>query len=72
MTDRQTYFFYIRKSHYKLNCHRHERDKYRPKYMDIQDGYLLRSHDNIHGMTYIIKIMLNTGYFYNTNDYCLK
>ena len=35
---------------------------------------LVNNHDNIHGMTYITKIvlggivMINTGYFDNTND----
>ena len=39
---------------------------------------LLKSYDNIHGMTYTTKIMLSgiaiikTGYFDNINDYYLK
>ena len=39
---------------------------------------LLKSYDNMHGMTYTTKIMLSgiakikTGYFDNINDYYLK
>ena len=60
------------KSHYRLICHRNERDICTCIYKIVS---LLKSYDNIHGMTYTTKIMLSgiakikTGYFDNVNDY---
>ena len=61
-----------KKSHYRLICHRNERDICTCIYKIVS---LLKSYDNIHGMTYTAKIMLSgiakikTGYFDNINDY---
>ena len=61
-----------KKSHYRLICHRNERDICTCIYKIVS---LLKSYDNIHGMTYTTKIMLSgiakikTGYFDNINDY---
>ena len=72
-TDR--YFIDRKKSHYRLICHRNERDICTCIYKIVN---LLKSYDNIHGMTYTTKIMLSdiakikTGYFDNINDYYLK
>ena len=69
-TDR--YFIDKKKSHYRLICHRNERDICTCIYKIVS---LLKSYDNIHGMTYTAKIMLSgiakikTGYFDNINDY---
>ena len=71
-TDRQI-FYWKEKSHYRLICHRNERDICTCIYKIVN---LLKSYDNIHGMTYTTKIMLSgiaeikTGY--NINDYYLK
>ena len=72
-TDRQTYILLTeKKSHYRLICHRNERDICTCIYKIVS---LLKSYDNIHGMTYTAKIMLSgiakikTGYFDNINDY---
>ena len=72
-TDRQTDILLTeKKSHYKLICHRNERDICTCIYKIVS---LLKSYDNIHGMTYTTKIMLSgiakikTGYFDNINDY---
>ena len=60
------------KSHYRFICHRNERDICTCIYKIVS---LLKSYDNIHGMTYTAKIMLSgiakikTGYFDNINDY---
>ena len=73
-TDRQI-FYWQKKSHYRLICHRNERDICTCIYKIVN---LLKSYDNIHGMTYTTKIMLSdiakikTGYFDNINDYYLK
>ena len=71
--DRQTDILLTeKKSHYKLICHRNERDICTCIYKIVS---LLKSYDNIHGMTYTAKIMLSgiakikTGYFDNINDY---
>ena len=61
-----------KKNHYRLICHRNERDICTCIYKIVS---LLKSYDNIHGMTYTAKIMLSgiakikTGYFDNINDY---
>ena len=61
-----------KKSHYRLICHRNERDICTCIYKIVS---LLKSYDNIQGMTYTTKIMLSgiakikTGYFDNINDY---
>ena len=72
-TDRQTDILLTeKKSHYRLICHRNERDICTCIYKIVS---LLKSYDNIHGMTYTTKIMLSgiakikTGYFDNINDY---
>ena len=72
-TDRQTDILLTeKKSHYRLICHRNERDICTCIYKIVS---LLKSYDNIHGMTYTHKIMLSgiakikTGYFDNINDY---
>ena len=72
-TDRQTDILLTeKKSHYRLICHRNERDICTCIYKIVT---LLKSYDNIHGMTYTAKIMLSgiakikTGYFDNINDY---
>ena len=72
-TDRQTDILLTeKKSHYRLICHRNERDICTCIYKIVS---LLKSYDNIHGMTYTAKIMLSgiakikTGYFDNINDY---
>ena len=72
-TDRQKYILLTeKKSHYRLICHRNERDICTCIYKIVS---LLKSNDNIHGMAYITKIMLSgiakikTGYFDNINDY---
>ena len=71
--DRQTDISLTeKKSHYRLICHRNERDICTCIYKIVS---LLKSYDNIHGMTYTAKIMLSgiakikTGYFDNINDY---
>ena len=71
--DRQTDILLTeKKSHYRLICHRNERDICTCIYKIVS---LLKSYDNIHGMTYTTKIMLSgiakikTGYFDNINDY---
>ena len=73
ITDRQTDILLTeKKSHYRLICHRNERDICTCIYKIVS---LLKSYDNIHGMTYTTKIMLSgiakikTGYFDNINDY---
>ena len=72
-TDRQTDILLTEKSHYRRICHRNERDICTCIYKIVN---LLKSYDNIHGMTYTTKIMLGgiakikTGY--NINDYYLK
>ena len=72
--DRQI-FYWQKKSHYILICHRNERYICTCIYTIVN---LLKSYDNIHGMTYTTKIMLGgiakiiTGYFDNINDYYLK
>ena len=69
-TDRQTGILLTEKSHYRLICHKNGRDICTCIYKIVN---LLKSHDNIHGMTYTTKIMLSgiakikTGY--NINDY---
>ena len=61
-----------KKSHYRLICHRNERDICTCIYKIVS---LLKSYDIIHGMTYTTKIMLSgiakikTGYFDNIYDY---
>ena len=45
-----------KKSHYRLICHRNERDICTCIYKIVS---LLKSYDNIHGMTYTSKIMLS-------------
>ena len=72
-TNRQTDILLTeKKSHYRLICHRNERDICTCIYKIVS---LLKSYDNIHGMTYTTKIMLGgiakikTGYFDNINDY---
>ena len=72
-TDRQTDILLTeKKSHYRLICHRNERDICTCIYKIVS---LLKSYDNIHGMTYTTKIMLSgiakikNGYFDNINDY---
>ena len=71
MTDRQTDIL-LTESHYRLICHRNERDICTCIYKIVS---LLKSYDNIHGMTYTTKIMVSgiakikTGYFDNINDY---
>ena len=71
--DRQTAILLTeKKSHYRPICHRNERDICTCIYKIVS---LLKSYDNIHGMTYTAKIMLSgiakkkTGYFDNINDY---
>ena len=65
-TQTDIYFIDIKKIQHRLICHRNERDICTCIY---KMGNLLKSYDNIHGMTYIFKIMLsgiaiiNTGYF---------
>ena len=73
MIDRQTDILLTeKKSHYRLICHRNERDICTCIYKIVS---LLKSYDNIHGMTYTTKIMLSgiakikTGYFDNINYY---
>ena len=73
ITDRQTDILLTeKKSHYRLICHRNERDICTCIYKIVS---LVKSYDNIHGMTYTAKIMLSgiakikTGYFDNINDY---
>ena len=73
VADRQTDILLTeKKSHYRLICHRNERDICTCIYKIVS---LLKSYDNIHGMTYTAKIMLSgiakikTGYFDNINDY---
>ena len=73
MTDRQTDILLTeKKSQSRLICHRNERDMCTCIYKIVS---LLKSYDNIHGMTYTTKIMLSgivkikTGYFDNINDY---
>ena len=73
LPDRQTDILLTeKKSHYRLICHRNERDICTCIYKIVS---LLKSYDNIHGMTYTAKIMLSgiakikTGYFDNINDY---
>ena len=73
VTDRQTDILLTeKKSHYRLICHRNERDICTCIYKIVN---LLKSYDNIHGMTYTTKIMLSgiakikTGCFDNINDY---
>ena len=70
-TDRQTDILLTeKKSHYRLICHRNERDICTCIYKIVD---LLKSYDNIHGMTYTTKIMLSgiakikTGYFDSIN-----
>ena len=70
-TDRQTDILLTEKtSHYRLICHRNERDICTCIYKIVN---LLKSYDNMHGMTYTTKIMLSgiakikTGYFDNIN-----
>ena len=64
-----------KKNHYRFICHRNETDICTCIYKTVN---LLRSYDNIHGMTYTTKIMLSgnakikTEYFDNINDYYLK
>ena len=72
-TDRRTDILLTeKKSHYRHICHRNERDICTCIYKIVS---LLKSYDNIHGMTYTAKIMLSgiakikTGYFDNINDY---
>ena len=72
-TDRQTDILLTeKKSHYRLICHRNERDICTCIYKIVN---LLKSYVNIHGMTYTTKIILSgiakikTGYFDNINDY---
>ena len=72
-TDRRTDILLTeKKSHYRLICHRNERDICTCIYKIVN---LLKSYDNIHGMTYTTKIMLSgiakikTGYLDNINDY---
>ena len=72
-TDRQTDILLTeKKSHYRLICHRNERDICTCIYKIVN---LLKSYGNLHGMTYTTKIMLSgnakmkTGYFDNINDY---
>ena len=78
-TDRQTDILLTeKKSHYRLICHRSERDIctciYTCTYI-YKIVNLLKSYDNMHGMTYTTKIQLSgiakikTGYFDNINDY---
>ena len=56
-TDRQTDILLTeKKSHYRLFCHRNERDICTCIYKIVS---LLKSYDNIHGMTYTTKIMLS-------------
>ena len=69
-TDRQTDILLTEKKyHYRLIC---QRDICTCIYKIVS---LLKSYDNIHGMTYTTKIMLSgiakikTGYFDNINDY---
>ena len=68
-TNRQTGIFFDRKKdHYRLICHKNERDICLCIYKIVN---LLKSYDNIHGMTYITKSLggiaiINTGYFDNT------
>ena len=45
-----------KKSHYRLICHRNEKDICTCIYKIVS---LLKSYDNIHGMTYTAKIMLS-------------
>ena len=73
VSDRQTDILLTeKKSHYRLICHRNERDICTCIYKIVS---LLKSYDNIHGMTYTAKIMLSgiakikTGYFDNINVY---
>ena len=73
VADRQTDILLTeKKSHYRLICHRNERDICTCIYKIVS---LLKPYDNIHGMTYTAKIMLSgiakikTGYFDNINDY---
>ena len=69
------YFIDRKKSHYRLICHRNDRDIRTYIYKIVN---LLKSYDNIHGMAYTTKIMLSgiakikTGYSDNINDYYLK
>ena len=72
-TDRQTdILLKEKKSHHRFICHRNERDICTCIYKIVS---LLKSYDNIHGMTYTTKIMLSgiakikTGYFDNIKDY---
>ena len=68
------YFIDIKKTHYGLKCHRNERQFI----CTFNIVNLLKSYDNVHGMTYRIRITLsgiaiiNAGYFDNTNDYYIK
>ena len=55
-TDRQTYILLTeKKSHYRLICHRNVRDICTCIYTIVN---LLKSYNNVHGMTYTTKIML--------------
>ena len=69
------YFIDRNKSHYRLICHSNERDICTCIYKNVN---LLKSYDNIHGMTYTTKIMLidiaiiKTGYFGDINGHYLK
>ena len=57
VSDRQTDILLTeKKSHYRLICHRNERDICTCIYKIVS---LLKSYDNIHGMTYTTKIMLS-------------
>ena len=76
LSDRQTDILLTeKKSHYRLICHRNERDICTCIYKIVS---LLKSYDNIHGMTYTAKIMLSgiakikTGYFDNIYYYYKK
>ena len=74
-TDRQTYILLTERSHYRLICHRNERYICTCIYKIVN---LLKSYDDIHGITYRTKIMLSgsakikTVYFDNINDYYYK
>ena len=65
-TDRQTDILLTeKKSHNRLICHRDERDICTCIYKIVS---LLKSYDNIHGMTYTAKIMLSGIYQFATKN----
>ena len=75
MTDRQIDILLTEKSHNRFICHRNEREICTCIYRIVN---LLKSYDNLHGMTNLTKIMLGdiaiikTRYFNNIKGYYLK